>query len=161
MVNPRHYYAHKFIICPKKVPSGILLLLTMVKTIWACYFYPTVNTNVNLEFRAHTLLCCFAAIVRIFAMCAPLHGLHVILPWANGKADRLAGRAWGEEFSQVRNQTNAIRFRQAGNIQVTTSTGSIAGWIMKRLPEIIMTERETPALQKATQRQILAVLVWW
>ena len=32
-----------------------------------------------------------------------------------------------------------------------TSEGSIAGRIPKRLPEILMTERGLPALQKATQ----------
>ena len=71
--------------------------------------------------------------------------------WMNGEADRLAGRAWGEEFSHVQNQTNAIRFRHAGDIQVIKSMGSIAGRILKRLPEIITTERGIPALQKSTQ----------
>ena len=42
--------------------------------------------------------------------------------WENGEVDRLAGRAWGEEFSHVQNQANAIRFRHAGDIQVITST---------------------------------------
>ena len=70
--------------------------------------------------------------------------------WPNGEADRLAGRAWGEEFSHIQNQANAIGFRYAGDIQVIISTGSIAGWISKRLPELIMTERGMPALQKAT-----------
>ena len=71
--------------------------------------------------------------------------------WANGEANRLAGQAWGEECSHVQNQTNAIRFWHAGNIQVITSTGSIAGRILKRLPEIITAERGMTALQKATQ----------
>ena len=69
----------------------------------------------------------------------------------NGEVDRLAGRARGEEFSHVQNQANAIRFRHVGNIQVITSTGSIAGRILKRLPELITMERGMPALQKATQ----------
>ena len=52
--------------------------------------------------------------------------------WANGEVDQLAGRAWGEEFSHMQNQVNAIRFRHAGDIQVITSTGSIVGRILKR-----------------------------
>ena len=71
--------------------------------------------------------------------------------WANGEVNRLAGRAWGEEISHVQNQANEIRFRHAGDIQVITSTGSIAGRILKRLPELITMERGMPALQKATQ----------
>ena len=71
--------------------------------------------------------------------------------WANGEVDRLAGRARGEEFSHIQNQENAIRFRHPGNIQVITSTGSIAGQILKRFPGLLTTERGTPALQKATQ----------
>ena len=51
----------------------------------------------------------------------------------------------------MQNQANAIRFLNAGDIQVITSTGSIAGRISKRLPELITTERGIPALQKATQ----------
>ena len=43
------------------------------------------------------------------------------------------------------------RFRHAGNIQVITSNGSIAGRISKRLPEILTTERGMPAPQKTTQ----------
>ena len=64
----------------------------------------------------------------------------------NGLADRLAGRAWEEAFSQVQNQANAPRFRHAGGIQVITSEGSIAGQIPKQLPELLMTERKFPAL---------------
>ncbi len=67
--------------------------------------------------------------------------------WANGKADRLAGRAWEEEFSHIQNQANAPRFRHVGGIQVITSEGSIAGPIPKRLPELLTTERGLPALQ--------------
>ena len=51
----------------------------------------------------------------------------------------------------MQNETNAIRFRHEGDIQVITSTGSIAERISKRLPEIIMTERGMTALQKANQ----------
>ena len=71
--------------------------------------------------------------------------------WAKGEVDRLAGRAWGGEFSHVQNQANTIRFWHAGDIQVMTSTGSIAGRISKRLPELLTTERGIPTLQKATQ----------
>ena len=56
--------------------------------------------------------------------------------WANGKADRLAGQAWEEEYSRVWNKATAPRFRHAGSIQVITSEGLIAGRILKRLPEI-------------------------
>ena len=70
---------------------------------------------------------------------------------ANGEADRLAGRAWGEEFSHVQNQANAPLFRHNGGIQVITSAGSIAGRIPKRLPELLTMERGLPALQKVTQ----------
>ena len=69
---------------------------------------------------------------------------------AKGEADRLAGRAWGEEFSHVQNQANAPRFRHAGGIQVITSAGSIAGQIPKRLLELLTMKRGLPALQKAT-----------
>ena len=71
--------------------------------------------------------------------------------WANGEVDRLAGRAWEEEFSHIQNQATAPRFRHDGGIQVITSKGSIAGRIPKRLPELLMTERGLLALQKATQ----------
>ena len=71
--------------------------------------------------------------------------------WANGEVDRLAGRAWGDKFRHVQNQANAIRYWHTGDIQVITSTGSIAGQISKRLSEILTTERGMPALQKATQ----------
>ena len=65
--------------------------------------------------------------------------------------DQLAGRAWGEEFSHVQNQANAIRFRNAGDIQVITSTGSIAGRISKKFLELLTKERGMSALQKTTQ----------
>ena len=68
--------------------------------------------------------------------------------WANREEDRQAGRVWGEEFGHVQNQATTPRFRHAGGIQVITLEG---GWIPNRLPEIITTERELPALQKATQ----------
>ena len=70
---------------------------------------------------------------------------------ANGEVDRLAGQAWGEEFSNVQNQANVIRFRHAGDIQVITSTESIAGRISKRLLGLLTTERGMTVLQKATQ----------
>ncbi len=76
---------------------------------------------------------------------------------ANGEADRLAGRAWGEEFSHVQNQANAPLFRHNGGIQVITSAGSIAGRIPKRLPELLTMERGLPALQKATQLTVKAM----
>ena len=66
--------------------------------------------------------------------------------WGNRDADRLAGRAWEEAFSQVQNQANAPRFRHAGDIQVIASEGSIAGQIPKRLLELLTTERGLPAL---------------
>ena len=71
--------------------------------------------------------------------------------WANGEVDQLAGRARGEEYSNVQNQANAIHFRLACTIQVITSTGSTAGWISKRLQKLLMMERGMSALQKATQ----------
>ena len=71
--------------------------------------------------------------------------------WANGEADRLTGQAWGDEFSYAQNQANAIQCWYTGDIQVITSTGSIAGWISRRLPELITTKRGMPALQKATE----------
>ena len=55
--------------------------------------------------------------------------------WANGEADRLAGRVWDDEFNQVQNHATAPRFRHASGIQVITSEGSIAGQISKQLPE--------------------------
>ena len=70
--------------------------------------------------------------------------------WVNGEADRLTGRAWGEDFSHVQNQANTPRFRHAGGIQVITSKRSIVGRISKRLPELLTMERGLPALQKAT-----------
>ena len=57
----------------------------------------------------------------------------------------------GRRISHVQNQANAIHFRHTGDIQVITSTGSIAGRISKRLPELLTMERGMPALQKATQ----------
>ena len=71
--------------------------------------------------------------------------------WANGEVDRLAGRAWEDEFSQVQNQANTPRFWHTGGIQVIISEGLIAVQILKRLPELITTERGLLALQKATQ----------
>ena len=71
--------------------------------------------------------------------------------WAKGEADRLAGQAWEEAFSQIQNQANASRLRHAGGIQVITSEGLIAGQIPKRLLELLTTECGLPALQKATQ----------
>ena len=58
--------------------------------------------------------------------------------WANGEADRLAGQAWGDEFSHIQNQANALRFWHPGGIQVITSKGSIAGQIPKRLPKLLI-----------------------
>ena len=69
----------------------------------------------------------------------------------NGEADRLAGQAREDEFSQVRNQANAPRFRHEGGIQVITAEGSIEGRISKQLPELITMEHGLPALQKATE----------
>ena len=71
--------------------------------------------------------------------------------WANGKVDQLEGRAWSKEHNHITNQANATRFRHAGSIQVIPSNGSIAGRILKRLPEILTMERGMPALQKTTQ----------
>ena len=71
--------------------------------------------------------------------------------WANSEADRLAGRAWEDEFDQVRHHATAPRFRHANGIQVITSEGSIAGRISKRLPDILTTKRGLPALRKATE----------
>ena len=38
--------------------------------------------------------------------------------WANGEVDRLAGRAWDDEFNQIRNHATAPRFRHPSGIQV-------------------------------------------
>ena len=66
-------------------------------------------------------------------------------------ADRLAGRAWDDEFNQILNHATAPRFRHAGDIQVITSEGSIAGQIPKQLPELITADRGLAAPQKATE----------